>query len=159
MFGAMFAPRPELVATELLRVCKPNGVIAMANWTATGFIGQMFTMISKLVPPPDIPSPIQWGSEDIARERLGTGTELQFHRPHIALKFPFAGKELIEFWRQYYGPTNRAFAALASSPEKQEALHNDLERLWTDHNQNTDGTTCVESEYLEIHAIRQLCHE
>src|SRR6266550_7990403 len=42
MFGAMFAPRPELVAAELVRVCRPGGRIAMANWTPAGFVGQMF---------------------------------------------------------------------------------------------------------------------
>ena len=52
MFGAMFAPRPELVAAELKRVCRPGGVIAMANWTPTGFIGQMFKLVSSHVPPP-----------------------------------------------------------------------------------------------------------
>jgi ubiquinone/menaquinone biosynthesis C-methylase UbiE len=41
IFGAMFAPRPDLVAQELVRVCRPGGTIAMANWTKTGFIGQM----------------------------------------------------------------------------------------------------------------------
>src|SRR6185369_11554241 len=52
MFGAMFAPRPELVASELKRVCRPGGFIAMANWTPNGFIGQMFKITSSLVPPP-----------------------------------------------------------------------------------------------------------
>jgi ubiquinone/menaquinone biosynthesis C-methylase UbiE len=42
LFGAMFAPRPDLVAQELVRVCRPGGMIAMANWTKAGFIGQMF---------------------------------------------------------------------------------------------------------------------
>ena len=127
----------------------------MANWTASGFIGKMFKIISAYVPPPNIPSPIQWGSEDIVRERLGVGADLRFSRPHIALEFSFTGRELIDFWRQYYGPTNRAFEALAGSPEKQDALHQDLERLWTEHNQGSDGTTHVESEYLEVHAVRQ----
>src|SRR5215208_685383 len=58
MFGAMFAPRPELVAAELKRVCRPGGSIVMANWTPTGFIGQMFkTMASHVSPPPGMPSP------------------------------------------------------------------------------------------------------
>ena len=155
MFGAMFAPRPELVAAELLRVCKPGGIVAMANWTASGFIGKMFKIISGYVPPPNVPSPIQWGSEDIVRERLGAGTDLRCSRPHIALEFSMTGKELIDFWRQYYGPTNRAFEALAEAPEKQDALHKELEHLWTEHNQHSDGTTRVESEYLEVHAVRQ----
>ncbi len=155
MFGAMFAPRPELVSAELLRVCRSGGMIAMANWTAAGFIGSMFKIISGYVPPPNIPSPILWGDEKTVRERLGSGTELRFNRPKIWFTFPFSGKELIEFWRRYYGPTNRAFEALAASPEKQEQLRNDLEQLWSAHNTNSDGTTNVESEYLEVIATRK----
>jgi SAM-dependent methyltransferase len=52
MFGAMFAPRPEKVAAELIRVSRPGGRIVMANWTPTGFIGQMFKTTSAHVPPP-----------------------------------------------------------------------------------------------------------
>ena len=64
MFGVMFAPRPELSAAELLRVCRPGGTIALANWTPGGFVGQMFKTIAGHVPPPaGVPSPIQWGDE------------------------------------------------------------------------------------------------
>src|SRR5258705_2912721 len=74
MFGAMFAPRPELVAAELLRVCRPGGRIAMANWTPEGFIGQMFKTTGKHVPPPPtMPSPLKWGDEATVRERLQDG--------------------------------------------------------------------------------------
>src|SRR4029453_1855233 len=74
MFGAMFAPRPELVAAELLRVCRPGGRIAMGNWTPEGFIGQMFKTTGKHVPPPpNMPSPLKWGDEETVRERLGVG--------------------------------------------------------------------------------------
>ncbi len=52
MFGAMFAPRPDRVADELLRVCRPGGQIAMANWTPTGFIGQVFKVTGQHVSPP-----------------------------------------------------------------------------------------------------------
>lgn len=154
MFGAMFAPRPELVSAELLRVCRSGGTIAMANWTATGFIGEMFKVISGHVPPPNIPSPIKWGDEETVRERFAGGTELKLNRQLISLAFPLNAKELIEFWRLYYGPTNRAFEALTSTPEKQESLRNDLEQLWTAHNKNSDGTMHVDSEYLEILATR-----
>ena len=154
MFGAMFAPRPELAASELLRVCRSGGTIAMANWTSTGFIGKMFKVISGHVLPPNVPSPIQWGDEETVRGRLSNGADLQLTRHLISLDFPIESKELIEFWRRYYGPTNRAFEALADSPDKQAALRNDLERLWTDNNQKSDGSTLVESEYLEVIATR-----
>lgn len=156
MFGVMFAPRPEKAAAELLRVCRPGGLIALANWTATGFIGQVFKTTSAHVPPsPLMPSPVQWGDEEIVRQRLGEAiSNLQLTRQLIAFTYPFASADVVEFWRVYYGPTQRAFEALNASPEKQAALRHDLERLWSEHNQARDGTTYVESEYLQVIATR-----
>ena len=154
MYGAMFAPCPELVTAELLHVCRSGGIMAMANWTASGFIGKMFKIISGHVPSPNIPSPIKWGDEETVQERLGDSAKLQMTRQLISLNLPFDTKELIEFWRVYYGPTNRAFETLASSPDTQITLRKDLEQLWVDHNENSDGTTHVESEYLEVIATR-----
>lgn len=154
MFGAMFAPRPERVAAELIRVCRPGGRIAMANWTPQGFIGQMFKInASHVPPPPNMPSPLKWGDEETVRERLRDGvTGLQLTRRLISLRFPLAVPEVIEFWRNWYGPTQRAFAAL--DEKGQAALRRDLEKLWTENNQATDGTTHVASEYLEVIATR-----
>lgn len=154
MFGAMFAPRPEKVAAELVRVCRPGGRIAMANWTPQGFIGQMFKLnASHVPPPPNMPSPLKWGDEETVRERLRDGiAELQLTRRLISFRFPLAAPEVIEFWRNWYGPTQRAFAALDENG--QAALRRDLERLWSEHNQASDGTTHVESEYLEVVATR-----
>jgi ubiquinone/menaquinone biosynthesis C-methylase UbiE len=74
MYGAMFAPRPERAAAELVRVCRPGGQIAMANWTPRGFIGQMFKVTATHVPlPPGMPGPVLWGDETIVRERLREG--------------------------------------------------------------------------------------
>jgi hypothetical protein len=72
----------------------------------------------------------------------------------IAFEFPFEPAAVVEFWRVYYGPTNRAFEALAAEPSKQSALRADLDRLWTSQNQVTGGSTRVESEYLEVIATR-----
>jgi SAM-dependent methyltransferase len=80
MFGAMFAPRPEKVAAELLRVCKPGGIIAMANWTPHGFVGKSFEVTSKMVPPPPVPPPVLWGDETVVRQRL----RHEAHRLHSA---------------------------------------------------------------------------
>jgi SAM-dependent methyltransferase len=154
MFGAMFAPRPELVAAELVRVCRPGGRIAMANWTPEGFIGQMFKTTGKHVPPPpNMPPPLKWGDEETVRERLRDGiADLQLTRQMCQFKYPFPSAEVVEFFRVYYGPTQRAFDALDT--DAQAALRNDLERLWTEHNQSTDNTTQVEGEYLEVVATR-----
>ena len=154
MFGAMFAPRPELVASELKRVCCPGGFIAMANWTPTGFLGQMFkTMSSHVPPPPGMPSPVLWGSEETVRQRLGEGiSKLETTPQKITWVFPFSPAEVIERFRMYYGPTQKAFGSL--DEEKQAALRKDLEQLWATHNQATDGTTRVDAEYLEVVAVR-----
>jgi len=152
MFGVMFAPRPELAAAELLRVCRPGGRIALANWTPRGFVGQMFTTIASHVPPPaGVPSPILWGDEATVRERLGGScSDLRTIPQMIAFEFPLSPAEVVEFWRVYYGPTNRAFEALTGDPGKQAALRADLERLWTSQNRAMGGATQVQSEYLEV---------
>jgi ubiquinone/menaquinone biosynthesis C-methylase UbiE len=155
MFGAMFAPRPETTAAELTRVCRPGGRIAMANWTPTGFIGQMFKIVGKHVPPPaGVPSPVLWGDEGTIRERFnGSMAELQLTRRLITFHFPFSPAEVVEAFRLYYGPTYRAFAALDEAG--QAALSQELEQLWSTHNQSRNGITRVESEYLEIVAVRR----
>lgn len=154
LIGAMFAPRPEHVAAELKRACRPGGRIAMANWTPEGFVGQMFKIIGKHVPPPPImASPVKWGDEATVRERLGDGTsKLEITKRLYPMRYPFSPAEVVEFFRTYYGPTNRAFAALDS--EKQAALRSDLERLWSSHNRAGNGGTEVEAEYLEVVGTR-----
>jgi len=154
MFGAMFAPRPDLVAKELKRVCRPGGVIAMANWTPSGFIGQMFKIASTHVPPPaGMPPPVQWGLDATVRERFGEGiSKLETTPRMISFRFPFSPTEVVEHFRNYYGPTQKAFGALDES--HQAVLRGDLEKLWTNNNLATDGTTHVEAEYLEVIAVR-----
>jgi SAM-dependent methyltransferase len=154
LIGAMFAPRPDLVAAELKRVCRPGGRIVMANWTPGGFVGKMFKTHGRHVPPPPIVPPVKWGDEETVRERFGEGiSHLKLTRRLYPFQFPLPPAQLVGFWRTYYGPTLKAFAALDA--EKQAALHQDLESLWTEHNAATDGTTFVEAEYLEVIAIRQ----
>ena len=155
LIGAMFAPRPDLVAAELKRVCRPGGKIIMGNWTPTGFVGQMFKVHGKHVPPPAIMAPpVKWGDEEIVRERLSDGTShLKLSRRLYPFRYPFPPTEVVEFFRTYYGPSHKAFAALDA--EKQSALRRELEQLWTEHNTAADGTTSIGSEYLEVVAIRK----
>jgi len=158
LIGAMFAPRPELVAAELKRVCRLGGKIIMGNWTPSGFIGQMFKVYGKHVPPPAImPPPVKWGDEDVVRERFKNGiSHLKLSRHLYPFRYPFSPAEVVEFFRTYYGPSHKAFAALtADSYEKQAALQRELEALWTEPNTATDGTTSIDAEYLEVVAIRQ----
>jgi ubiquinone/menaquinone biosynthesis C-methylase UbiE len=155
MFGAMFAPRPDATAAELLRITRSGGRIAMANWTPDGFIGQMFKIMGKHVPPPaGTPSPIQWGNEAMVKERLGDQvTDLRCTPRTITFNFPFSPAATVEYFRTYYGPTLKAFGTL--NPEAQEALRNELEQLWTQHNRSGNGVTQVDSTYLEVVAVRK----
>jgi SAM-dependent methyltransferase len=155
LIGAMFAPRPELVAAELKRVCRPGGKIIMGNWTPGGFVGQMFKIHGKHVPPPAIMAPpVKWGDEETVRERFKDSiSHLKLSRRLYPFRYPFSPSEVVEFFRRYYGPSHKAFAALDT--ERQVALRRDLEQLWTEYNTATDETTAIESEYLEVIAIRQ----
>lgn len=153
MYGAMFAPRPDIIANELKRVCRPGGLIAMANWTPSGFIGQMFKTTGKHVPPPPgMPSPLLWGDEETARLRLEGGiANLQMTRRNIDFVFPFGSVDVVEHFRKFYGPTQKAFEAVGT--DGQAALRKDLEDLWIANNSADDGTTREVSEYLEVKAI------
>jgi 2-polyprenyl-3-methyl-5-hydroxy-6-metoxy-1,4-benzoquinol methylase len=155
LIGAMFAPRPDLVAAELKRVSKPGGKIIMGNWTPTGFVGKMFKTMGQHVPPsPLMVPPVKWGDEETVRARFADGiSHLKISRHQYPFRYPFAPADVVEFFRTYYGPTNKAFAAL--DVEKQAALRRDLEELWTTYNTAKDGNTYVVSDYLEIVAIKK----
>ena len=153
MFGAMFAPSPELVAAEMVRVCRPGGLIAMANWTPGGFIGQMFRTISRHIAPPGMPSPVLWGDEVVVLDRLRSGiADLKMNRRTFHFEYPFPPQTVVDFFRANYGPMARAFSAL--DPNSRTRLRSDLVELWCSSNLATHNTTLVESEYLEIIATR-----
>lgn len=153
MFGAMFAARPERVASELLRVVRPGGRIVMANWTPTSFIGEMLKVTSRYAPPAaGIPSPLLWGTEECVRERLGDGLEsLLMTRRLMTFEFALDPAGVVNEYLQWYGPTLRAWASLDETGKR--ALRRELEALWSDHNRADDGTTRVQSEYLEVVAV------
>ena len=153
LVGAMFAPRPDLVANELLRVCEPGGTLAMANWTPQGFIGQMFKTLSTFIAPSGMPSPVLWGDEATVHERLGNGlSDLKLTRRYYTLSYPFPPSEVVEFFRLYYGPMNKAFASLDDDGAKR--LRQELEALWSAHNRAGTDCTTVFAEYLEVIGVR-----
>lgn len=119
-----------------------------------GFIGDLFKATAKHVAPPaGMPSPLQWGDENIVRERLGDRvSDIKIAPVMAQLKFPFSIAETIEFYRAYYGPTLRAFAGI--STEAQDALRRDLEVVYARYNQVYDDTVSIAAEYLDIVATR-----
>jgi len=153
LIGAMFAPHPELVAAELTRVCRPGGMIAMANWTPGGFVGRMFQTISRHLAPSGMPAPVRWGEEATVRERLREGiADLRCAPRMYHFDYPFPPDRVVEFFRVNYGPMNRAFAALDEAG--QQTLRRELVSLWSAHNQSPGDRTQVDAEYLEVIATR-----
>jgi SAM-dependent methyltransferase len=149
MYGAMFAPRPERTASELLRVVRPGGRIAMANWTPGSFIGAMLRAHTALVPPPSgVPSTLLWGDETTVSGRFAGASRVAFTRRTIRFDYPVAPAEVVQLFRDWYGPTIRTFEALDA--RGQAHLTEALTALWTGHNLAGDGVTQVESEYLEV---------
>ena len=125
----------------------------MGNWTPEGFIGQMFKIVSQYVPPsPLMESPIKWGQEKIVRQRLDNGiAELTITERIYPFHYPFSPYNVVEYYRKYFGPINRAFEVL--DDDLQKNLHHDLEQLWTTHNVATNGDTAVGAEILEVIAV------
>jgi SAM-dependent methyltransferase len=154
MFGAMFAPRPERAAAEMLRVCARGGTIAMANWTREGFTGKMFAMNARYIPPPEgIASPLLWGDENTVEERLGDGTStIKMTRQRLTFEFPFGPRQVVLFFREHFGPINLGYARLDAAG--QAGFTAEMEKLWMDHNQGGEDQTRVSAEYLEVLATR-----
>lgn len=151
MFGAMFAPRPEVVASELFRVCRPGGFVAMANWTPQSFPAKMFALGSKYSPPPPgVAPPILWGDEETAKKRLGGRGPVTTKKHTIVFDSEMSPAEMVELFRKYFGPTQTTFARL--DPAAQDALHKEMVRLWEDHNEGDADHTVVTTEYLEVRA-------
>ena len=152
--GVMFCPNQERAAAELLRVCRPGGKIGLASWTPDGYTGNMLKTVGKHVPPPAgvKPAPL-WGTEERLRELFGDGvSSLQAIRRTYTFRYPSA-EYFVEYFRNYYGPTFRAFGAL--DPAGQEALARDLKELLDRHNTSGDETLVVPSDYLEAVAVKR----
>jgi hypothetical protein len=139
----------------LLRVTKPGGQVALANWTPEGFLGNMFNVFKAHLPPPPagVPSPMSWGDESIVRPRLKAFADVRVARRIALMRYPFPPAETVDFFRRYYGPTQRAFASLDASA--QVRLRQDLVELQTANNiAKKPQTTEVAAEYLEVIAVR-----
>jgi ubiquinone/menaquinone biosynthesis C-methylase UbiE len=146
-FGVMFAPDHVRAAHEMWRVVRGGGRIGMANWTPDGFIGQLFKVIGKYVPPPaGLQSPALWGTEEHLDELFG-GALMKITRQMFNFRYASAAHWL-QVFRDYYGPTSKAFAAL--DPAGQQALERDIADLLERLNIAGPTSLVVPSEYLEV---------
>ena len=151
-FGVMFTPNPERAASELLRVCRPGGRIGLANWSPSGFVGGMFRIIgSHVAPPPGVPSPMQWGTDERLHELFADGGHLEVTMRQFVFRYRSA-QEFFDTFRAYYGPINRAWESL--DDDGRRSLEQQLVALATDANRSRDGALAVPSDYVEVVVTR-----
>lgn len=155
MFGVMFAPRPDTAASELLRVTRPAGTIALACWTPEGFVGKMMKLIGGYLPlPPGVSPPVLWGTREFVKEKIAHGvSEFRFRKIMCEQKFDMEPPEIVEHFKTYFGPMHMAFKML--DPMNQEKLRADLIKLWNENNKRRDRTVEVDAEYLETIAVKK----
>ena len=148
-FGVMFTRNQEQAAAELLRVCRKDGKIGLANWTPESFIGQLFKTIGKYVPPaPGVRSPALWGNTAHLEGLFGAKANVAATSRNFAFRYKSA-RHWIDTFRTYYGPVHKTFAALDAA--HQDALDKDLLALLGKFNSAAkDGSLVVASEYLEV---------
>jgi hypothetical protein len=145
----MFTADHDKAAAEMLRVCRPGGKIGMTNWTPDGFIGQLFKIVGKHLPPPaGVRSPALWGTQPYLEKLFEPqAASMQISRRDFVFRYRSA-QHWIDVFRNYYGPVHKTFGALP--PDAQAALLADLEALIARCNKASDGTMVVPSEYLEV---------
>jgi SAM-dependent methyltransferase len=148
-FGAMFTPRHWRPAEEMLRVVKSGGRIGLANWTPEGFIGQLFKVIGAYLPPPaGLKSPALWGTEPHIVELFGKeALDIQCNRKNFMFRYQ-SPAHWLQIFRQYYGPTHKAFAALDAAGQK--GLAADITALLERMNVGGFSSLVVPGEYLEV---------
>jgi ubiquinone/menaquinone biosynthesis C-methylase UbiE len=153
-FGAMFTPDHEKPAKEMLRVCRSEGKVGLANWTPDGFIGQLFKTIGKFIPPPaDMKSPALWGTKAHLSALFGREASLIAAVPKPFVFRYRSDDHWIDVFKTYYGPVLKAFEALDN--DARAALTADIKALIARFNIADDGTMVVPGEYLEAVIVKR----
>ena len=150
-FGHMFAPRPEVAVSEMLRVLKPGGTIAFATWPGEQLIGRQFSLIAKYVPPPQgVPSPVQWGDVATVRQRLGDSVK-RLHMDRGIMGIPaLSPRHLRLFQEAKAGPFVRTVQALQQDPARLAAWRNEMDEVLGEYLHDN----VVRHEYLLTRAIK-----
>jgi SAM-dependent methyltransferase len=148
-FGAMFTPNHAQPAREMLRVVRSGGRIGLANWTPEGFIGQLFKIVGAYLPPPaGLKSPALWGTEPHIVALFGAqAIDIRTTRKHFNFRYR-SPAHWVQVFRDYYGPTHKAFAALDS--EQQKSFEADIVALLERLNVDGSRSLVVPGEYLEV---------
>jgi SAM-dependent methyltransferase len=162
IFGAMFAPRPEDVAKEMVRVTKPGGKITMGNWIPGDptLVAQILKISSAYTPAPPqgFISPMLWGVDSEVRTRFENAgvraNNISFSREKYVFNFPFSPVELVKTFRLYYGPTMNAFDA-ATKDGKADQLQRELEELFNKQNTSSSNNhSMIPATYLKVTVIK-----
>jgi ubiquinone/menaquinone biosynthesis C-methylase UbiE len=153
-FGVMFTPDHTRAAREMLRVIRDGGRIGLASWTPEGFIGQVFKSVGKHLPPPaGLQSPLLWGTETHLVSLFGSQA-IEIRRVRKMFNFRYrSSAHWIQVFRDFYGPTVKAFAALDAAARV--ALERDLTELLERFNVAGKDSLVVPSEYLEAVIVKR----
>ncbi len=147
--GAMFAPRHQAAADEMLRVCKPGGSIGLLSWTPEGFIGRMFAAMKPFAPPPPPgaqPAPL-WGSEEHVRELLGDRiTDVAVHKQALAVRSFHQPGDFVRYFKSHYGPTIAVYKYIGADSDKVKELDQALTDL-ADSYGDAHGDTPFQMEW------------
>lgn len=153
IFGVMFAPNQKKAAREMLRVCRPGGRIAMANWMPKAFGFDFFGAHAKHAPPPaGVESPLRWGTEEGVRELLGDAARDIRCEQRTGHAYYRSTEHALELFESYFGPTIRACNTVGE--EGAEALRSDLAAVFDKYNTAEDGTVVMRTEYFQTTAAR-----
>jgi ubiquinone/menaquinone biosynthesis C-methylase UbiE len=157
--GAMFAPRHQAAADELIRLCRSGGTIGMINWTPDGFIGTMFATLNPYAPPPPTRSapPPLWGAENHVRDLFGDRVNsLKMRRQTVLIDHCASAIEFRDYWKRNYGPVITAYRFNEHSPDRLAELDRDFLAFLRRWNQSTEpGRTAYPCEYLLVTAIKR----
>jgi len=153
-FGVMFTPDHQRAARELARVVRRGGKIGLACWTPDGFVGQMFALVGRTMPPPaGVKPPPLWGTVPHCEELFGdTAASMQAQHREFAFRY-LSPKHFIDVFRQFYGPTHKLYAALPA--DKAAAFTEELTELIRKFNRSGDDTVVIPSKYLELVVTRR----
>ncbi|MCB1926665.1 MAG: class I SAM-dependent methyltransferase [Rhodocyclaceae bacterium] len=148
-FGVMFTPDQKRAAAEMARVCRAGGRIGLANWTPASFVGQIFKVIGRYLPPPaGVASPALWGTEAHLETLFeGRCREIRSETRQFVFRYRSAAHWL-DVFRAYYGPMHKAFEAV--DPTLRDSLAQDLIALAERFNRATDGTLVAPADYIEV---------
>jgi SAM-dependent methyltransferase len=147
VFGAMIAPRPERVASELFRVVRPGGTVGLTAWVPQGMFAELFAIGRRFAPPgPGAARSEDWGDEVVVRERFaGLAGRVDFE--HRMLTWTAPSPEALEAELVETAPS---FAAAREGLPRDafEQLRRATLELIKRHNVATDGTLRIDAEYL-----------